>query len=383
MHATIIGAGIGGLSAAIALARQGVEVSVLEQAPSPRPVGAGISLQPNALECLRCLGVLDSVMNRACSSVTANVRHFRGRIIRQFDFSTYEERFGHLPCTIHRADLFECLADFATSRGAKIHFGQPFMRFEDLGNQVVCVTESMEATSELLIGADGIQSAVRDQLLGKQPLRYSGYLCWRGISDDPALAKEVDKMCEYWGHQSRFGCMRCNENQVYWFATRDQASPEPFEDDWHRHFEDWDPLVSRLIHSTDPSRVHVGPISDRPPTPAWTRGRVALLGDAAHPMTPNLGQGGGQAIEDAIILSMALERHKDLRKALVAYAEHRFPRTTELTNMSQSVGKLGQGSNAWKRFVRNHIIGRMPISLIDKTFDKQFRVSDHWDAFSA
>ncbi|MEM8670969.1 MAG: FAD-dependent monooxygenase [Planctomycetota bacterium] len=381
MQATIIGAGIGGLSTAIALAKDGIDVTVMEQAPSPRPIGAGISLQPNALECLKRLDVLDAVLGRSCSSLSAKVRHFRGGMIRQFDFSTYVERFGHLPCTIHRADLFECLSEAATSLGVKILFGQAFERFEDHGDHVELQTRSMQTTSDVLIGADGIQSGVREQLLGKQATRYSGYICWRGISDDPSLVEDVDTMCEYWGHRARFGCMRCNAKQVYWYATRDQELPEPVQDDWHRHFEQWAPLVLRLICSTERSRVHVGPITDRLPTPGWSRGRVALLGDAAHPMTPNLGQGGGQAIEDAIILAMALNRHEDVSNALAAYSDFRFPRTSELTNMSHSVGKIGQGSTIWKRIVRNQLIGRVPISWIDKTFDRQFRVSDQWDSF--
>lgn len=380
MNIIIAGGGIGGLTAAIALARSGHRVRVLEQAPEPKPVGAGISLQPNAMQAFATLDLDKSITERGCTSSIAQLRLSNGKSVQSMDFSAYLDRYGFLPHMIHRADLFDLLYQTATESGAEVQFGASLESFCSESQSVAVQTPATEFRCDALIGADGIHSKVRSGLFGQQPTRFSGYVCWRGIVTEPKIVSSVDTMNEIWGNGARFGFMRCSPDKVYWFATMTTANRERPSESWKEQFRDWPDPIHAMLDRTPESQIAFNDISDRRPIFPWSKGRVTLLGDAAHPMTPNFGQGGAQAIEDAIVLARAVNATNDPVTAFQSYEQHRHVRTKKFIDRSLQFGKVAQGGNRWWRMIRNHLIPRIPESVMIRQLDEQFDVQGHLNA---
>ncbi len=213
-----------------------------------------------------------------------------------------------------------------------------------------------ESQADLLIGADGIHSRVREQLTGKLALRYSGYTAWRGIAPTPDKAFQSG---ETWGKGRRFGLVPLSGEKVYWFATDNR--PEGETDDPARRqaellelFAGWHYPVPELIGTTPRGDILRNDIFDLPPLKKWSVGRVTLLGDAAHAMTPNLGQGACQAIEDAVTLAGCLTRFEEVSEALARYEALRRPRTARITRQARQVGEIGQWGHPAAVWLRQH-----------------------------
>lgn len=382
MEILIAGGGIGGLAASIGLARSGHQVEVCEQAERLRTVGAGISLQPNAFQALETLGLAQEVMPRGVTASRASLWRSDGRLIRDFDFDGYEAETGYRPYIFHRASLLETLFDEAKRHGVDVRFGQ---RVESIEQQDDAVSVTMDSgvkyEADLLVGADGINSRVRSHLFGDETKRFSGYVCWRGIVDDPQLVESVDSMSEIWGRGQRFGYMRCSASQIYWFATSSCSTPDVADSDLRSTFAGWPKMVSNLLESTPTETIVFNDISDRPPIFPWAKGRITLLGDAAHPMTPNFGQGGSQAIEDAVVLSHLLQNAKAPVSALRQYEKHRNPRTKQLVEASRRFGKIAQGGSTSTRFIRDQVLTRLlthlPNAVSRKKLLRQFDFRGH------
>lgn len=378
MKVIIAGGGIGGVSAAIGLAHQRHGVEILERADGPRVAGAGISLQPNAFQALQELGLDQAVIELSESAADARLLHSSGRLIQSFDFRRYQTEHSFAPHTIHRAALLEAMLAAAKDADVTINFGQCLETVHDHGNTVEVVLASGETQSaDVLIGADGINSRVRAILHGDEPKRYSGYVCWRGIVQEPEVVDRVDTMTEMWGKGMRFGFMKCSESQVYWFATMSTADRSGNIADWKSNFSQWAAPVPDLLKHTPHDQIVFNDISDRSPIFPWGRGRVTLLGDAAHPMTPNFGQGGAQAIEDSVVLSKLLRREADPVWALREYERHRHPRTKQLVDASRQYGAIAQGGSILSRLVRSQVLPRLPDAVMQKAVRSQFDFRGH------
>ncbi len=198
---------------------------------------------------------------------------------------------------------------------------------------------------------------------------------------EPATVASVDTMNEIWGDGSRFGFLRCRQDQVYWFATKTHATRDQPSSDWRDFFRDWPNPVSDLIQQTPDNQVAFNDISDRKPSFPWSKGRVTLLGDAAHPMTPNFGQGGAQAIEDAVVLGRAFAASLTAEAAFQEYQRHRHPRTSTFVNGSWNFGRVAQGGNAFWRFARRRLLPLIPESTMPKMLDRQYGFQEHLEAF--
>lgn len=378
MQIIIIGGGIGGLAAAIALTREGHDVKVLEKAPEPRPLGAGISLQPNAMQALGLLGLTDQIAARGYEAQLARLRLASGKVVKEFDFSPYLHKYGYLPATIHRADLFDILHQAALNADAEICFGLRFKKFLESEQGVeVCCEDGSAHTCDALIGADGIHSLVRAQLWGEQSTRYAGYVCWRGIVDEPELVNATDEMHEFWGEGARFGYMRCSPDKIYWFATKTSPNDQAPLSNWQQTYQGWPHPIAKLIEATPPNQIAYHPICDRAPLFPWSRGRVTLLGDAAHPMTPNFGQGGAQAIEDAVVLAKKIANIDQPVAAFQRYERHRNGRTRALVNGARQLGKIAQGGNRFWRCMRSALFPLTPESVLQARLDQQFDFHAH------
>jgi 2-polyprenyl-6-methoxyphenol hydroxylase-like FAD-dependent oxidoreductase len=365
-RALIIGGGIGGLAAAAALARIGIRADVYERAPAIQEVGAGLSLWSNAMLALRRLGLDDRVA--ALGSVVERVRTMTagGRVLSEADIGELGCKAGAPSVCAHRADLQRILAE-AVGPG-RLHTGRTCTGFrEHDGGVTASFAEGEGETGAFLVGADGIRSAVRSQLMGPSEPRPAGYLAWRGMAafSDPQLAPGLAFFVA--GAGTQLGLFHCGPGRVYWFATRNApAGPtQPAGGQWAellRVLSRWPAVIRGAVQATPDSAVLCNEVMDRPPVWPWGSGRVTLLGDAVHPTTPNLGQGACQALEDAIFLADALRSGGDIPTALRGYEQRRRRRTARVTEQSWSLGKVMQWQNPLavrlREFVSKTRLGR-------------------------
>lgn len=340
-HAVVVGAGIGGLAAAVALRRRGWRVTVLERATALEPVGAGIGIAPNALRALDVLGVGDAVRAMAAFQGEGGLRRPDGRWLSRTSGEAAAERFGGPVVVAQRAELVAVLAgllpDGALRTGTRVVSASPEGRV---------TTEDGTIDADLVVAADGINSAVRGALFPEHPgPGYSGFTSWRTVVPAPAAYLPH----ETWGRGRLWGTVPLTGGRVYCYATAvtppgGRAPDGDERTELRRLFGDWHDPVPGLIDSAAPGTVLRNDVHHLArPLPAFHQGRVALLGDAAHAMTPNLGQGGCQALEDAVVLAhlAAPEAGEQaVARALAAYTAQRLPRTTRVVRRSWSVGRL-------------------------------------------
>lgn len=365
----IIGGGIGGLCAAIAMQQNGFEVTVYEKVKKLGEVGAGLTLWSNAIKVLRALGVADEVIRMGSKVNHSQIRTANGDTLYDARMGEMESRYGEPVVAIHRAALHEILINALKPNTLKLDMG--FVKFEQDENKVTAYFDNGESdTADLLIGTDGIHSAVRRQIFPKIQLRYSGYTAWRGVvetENDSAFGLTS----ESWGVGARFGIVRVDKSRVYWFATSNQPAGEKSTGEQRKAkllslFKDWHEPIRHLLDSTPSDLILQNDIHDIRPFASWSTGRVTLLGDAAHPTTPNMGQGACMAIESAYVLSHSLKEEADHRSALKRYESERHERTAWITNMSWTIGKGSQAGNPILCAVRNFMIKATPASTMQK-----------------
>ncbi len=362
-RAVIIGAGIGGLTAAIAHKQSGWDVSVHERAWELREVGAGITLWANAVKVLRKLGVGIAIESISSILRQSEVRTWKGKLLLRTDFVSITEKVKAPSIGIHRADLQAKLAE-ALGR-EHITLGATCVAYtQDEKGVTALFAEGDEVRGQVLIGADGIKSLVRNQLLGNEPPRYAGYTAWRGVGLIECPEVPIGLTFVAMGRGSQVGMLPIGGGRIYWFATAnvpagEVAGPGGHKADLLKLFGDWYPPFPAAVEATPDSAILRNDIIDRPPVRKWSDGRVTLLGDAAHPTTPNLGQGACQAIESAYVLAKCLRESEDVRAGLLAYEQARFDRTAYITNESWKVGKLFGYENPVKCWFRDRLMSLM------------------------
>ena len=366
----IVGAGIGGLTAAVALLRAGREVLVLERAEEIAAVGAGILLQNNAMMALATLGIAEDISAAGVQVKGGKISTASGRLIMEMDFSDVPLGIG-----IHRADLLQILSRHAGLEN--IRTCAQVVRYEQVGEQVCVVLESgEELAGDLLVGADGIHSAVRAQHLADGAPRYSGYTCWRGVTRRGDQFERGD-VFEIWGAGKRFGGVHVDE-RLYWFAPVNAApggrdEPGRVKAALLELYEDWPEQVRATISSTEESAIIRNDIIDRPFQKRWGRGRMTLLGDAAHPMTPDMGQGACQAIEDAVVLGRCISETGDPMVALRTYERQRVARTRRFVGRSRILGRIAQWENPLGRGLRYSILKATPTFVVRRDMERSLR----------
>ncbi len=350
MHAIVVGGGIGGLAAAAGLHRVGWTVTVLEKAPEFGDVGAGISLWPNALRCLDELGV--DLGDHLAVQREGGFLDRRGRRIARFDAAEFERRHGRPLGAIHRRDLIAALRNAVPAGSLKT------------GAEVTEVREDGEVRftggelrADLVVAADGIRSRVRHALFPHHPEPvYSGSTAFRGVAHLPGtrLSTSLDRGTEV-------GVLPLTGGDVYWWISSVVAPGTP-PADLAQAFGGWHEPIPALLAATPSETVlhhdlhHLGT-----PLPAYTRGRIALLGDAAHAMPPFLGQGGGQAIEDAVVLAHAMSTEDTVEAALASYDRQRRPRSQRVVRESVRMGRLGpQLRNPVATALRTAVLKSLP-----------------------
>jgi len=335
----IAGAGIGGLALGCALQQAGIAFQIFERAPSLGAAGAGIVMQTSAMLALRRLGLDSAVAREGHELKRGTGKNATGVLLH----STRLDEFGAPSIAIHRARLQATL--LAAVDAAQIHTGHELRGYEQDQHQVHALFEDgSRATGALLVGADGLRSAVRRQLLGDTPLRYAGYTSWRAVAPVFGLSPAHEAI-EIWGRGLRFGIVPISQAETYWFAVANAPAGEADSEaraTLLERFSGFVDPVRALLEATPAERIFRTDIHDRKPVATWSDRRVCLLGDAAHPTTPNLGQGGCMAIEDAVVLAHHLHEHARLTDALAAYERKRIVHTTKIVNASWNFGRVAQ-----------------------------------------
>jgi FAD-dependent urate hydroxylase len=361
MKAIIIGAGIGGLATALSLQKQGIESVIYERAAEVRADGAGLSIWANALRVLDYLGVYEELAAIAAMQGKGGLYTSKGAILSQAENDS-SKIDTTLALVVHRSDLHEALL---SKLQKPVCTGREFSHYEQLG-ETVCVQfkDGSSDTADLLIAADGLYSGIRLQMQPKSLPVYSGYGAWRGVVNFE-LAKVGDYWGESWGQGQRFGIAPIGKNRIYWFATSNLPAEKRFtgaESKAYllRQFADWHDPIPELIACASAESILYHPIYDIEPLEKWVDGRVTLLGDAAHAMTPNMGQGACQAIEDAYALGQLLGNCSSITMALAQYEALRMPRAAAIMSRSRQIGKVGQLTNPLLCWLRNTALRLLP-----------------------
>jgi 2-polyprenyl-6-methoxyphenol hydroxylase-like FAD-dependent oxidoreductase len=354
MRAVVAGGGIGGLSAAIALRRAGIETVVLERTSKLEAAGAGITVFANAMRGLEQLGVADSVAERGARAERVAILASDGRSLSEMPRDLFEGSVA-----VHRADLQAALAEAAGELGLNAEVSSVE---EDEGGATVRVANGAEERGDLVVGADGVHSVVRRSLSPESQPRYAGYTAWRGVT---AFPLDRGRLTESWGRGERFGLVDLGDGRTYWFATKNATEKEPEEPggrlaELRRRFSAWHEPIRQLLQTAEEGEILRNDVYYIEPLSAWSRGRIVLLGDAAHATTPGIGQGAAQAIEDAVTLGRAVTAADDLPAAFNEYETRRKRRATMALKMSRRGDMAGQMEGRLACGVRNAIVRLLP-----------------------
>jgi 2-polyprenyl-6-methoxyphenol hydroxylase-like FAD-dependent oxidoreductase len=411
--AVIIGAGIGGLAAAQALTRRGWRVRVLERARDLGGAGSGLAMAPNALRALDTFGLGDAVRSRGAIG-SGGIRTWRGRWIMTTDEDAVRERFGDTIVVLPRAELIDILAGGPltglVSTAAEAVLTDP----GGPGRPARVTAGGHEWTADLVVAADGVRSRTRGRLFPDHPGPvYSGFSSWRLI----AKGVTAEESGESWGPEGLVGIMPLASGGTYFYAMAELPADAPFPDEHAelvRRFGHWHDPVAAILADADPATVlrnDVWHLPNPSPTttlngrlrrnsthnpsptttlngrlrrssahtpPAYHRGRVAVLGDAAHAMTPNLGQGACMAVEDAAVLAHAVgegSADTDLPGALAAYTAARLPRASDVVRRSAAVGRMSALRHPLTRGARDtgiRLAARLAPALFYGPLEKTF-----------
>jgi 2-polyprenyl-6-methoxyphenol hydroxylase-like FAD-dependent oxidoreductase len=366
VKAIVIGGGIGGLTSAMALRRAQMEATVFERRGDTQQIeaGAGMVLWHNAVRALQRLELASTIEEIGFPLQSAEWQSWRGQPLAHWRVAEMARELGAPALGIRRAKLLGALDSSLPQEVVRL--GIECVGFsEDGGGVTARFADGSEERGDVLIGADGINSTIRAQLLGRAKPRYAGYALWFGIVESDRVAPLPPPLPEAFrevaGPGARFFLFPVGGGWHYWSAILNQ--PEGGKDPESGPkallldaFRGWPEPVERLLATTDEETIFRRDIVDRKPVGTWGEGRVTLLGDAAHPVTPNLGQGAAQAIESAVVITDALAREGDVANALRAYESKRMARTASFTNRSYQIGAMGRWENPVACWIRQQIM---------------------------
>ena len=339
----IVGGGVGGMAFAAALQRLGLPFVLLERARELGEVGSGLGVLPGAVRALRVLGIGDELFARGAPFRRFFVCSSRGEELAEVSFTRIFEQARCPGYVLHRGALHAALT--ARVCPDAIRTGAEVVSVDATNGEVRVVLRDGSAVSgDILVGADGLNSVVRQHVLADGPPRYAGETIFRGIAEFRLERPEIAR--ELFGRGRRAAYYELGAGRVYWWATA--ALPEGTEIPQdqkraylERTFVGWAFDIPAIIASTPDSSILQNDIFDRRPAGRWHRGRVVLLGDAAHPTTPNLGQGACMAIEDAIVLARSIVEAADCEEAFARFHRRRARRTARIVRMSRLWGRVG------------------------------------------
>ncbi len=354
--AIVVGAGIGGLAAAIELTAQGWQVTVLEREPRLDPTGTALAIWPNGTRALERLGMPELVQRAAARPMSAIIRKANGTPMIEHQPDALCHRYGAPLVAVRREELLQ--AEYGRLEQGVVRFNWPVTSVLN-GRVEVAGGSAIEA--DLIVGADGLRSEARRWVSHGEEPRPSGLVAFRGLTSFGGAVP----VGEWWGPGVVAGLVPLHDGGVYWYvALRGDRHTE-----LGSQLDAFAPPVREIVDSTPADRVLVHELFDRSPRGAWSRGRVALLGDAAHAMLPFLGQGACSSLEDAVALAEELEREPTVDKALAKYVRRRRTLATRLIRGSRVAGDLAMLRSPVARAARDFISAVTPASYQVRRLD--------------
>lgn len=370
---TIIGAGIGGLTTAMLLQQKGFDVTVYESATAIQPVGAGIVMANNAMQIYKKAGIQHKIEAAGHKISSLKITDEQLNTLSVIELSKYESLYGVYNVAIHRADLQQILA--GQTGYENIQLTKRLLKIEKEENYKLTFEDGSIVNSEIIIGADGIKSIIRNQLFNSGEIRDAQQVCWRGICEMNLPEKYQYEANESWGKGKRFGFVKVSSSKVYWYAVANKHLVKETDSEFEELFQSFHPDILAIIASTPKDNIYMSDIIDLKPTSTWAIGKACLIGDAAHATTPNMGQGACQAIEDAYTLAQLFTLGKSVEDSFLDYEKMRMKKAHDIVNRSWTIGKIPHIENGLGIWLRNSLMKLTPTSANTKMMDKVFDIS--------
>ncbi len=378
MKTLVAGAGIAGLSAAIAMSKAGHDVEVAERASELREIGAALSLWPNAIAALGHLGLAEQVKARSVEAPTASIRSQTGKTLVRFDTQAMRRALRGLPIVVLRADLQAVLLEECRGRDIEVRLSNGVRGVRLDRNKVAVELNTEEAAFDAVIGADGINSTVRAWVTGADRRRDCRRMAWRAV-----IANDSDLIDQTWltvGVGLQLIASPAPNGLAYWAADtpngiRAEQGDPLLKQELHRLFDSWHEPIPEMIEATPPESIIVNDIFDRPPPRNLTRGAVVLVGDAAHAMTPDLGQGACQGLEDAAVLHVCADGNQDILGMFETFERRRLRHVRTIVRDSYAIGRLATARHPAYARLRNGLVRITPEAMQNRRLARYASVS--------
>lgn len=377
MKVGIIGGGITGLTAALALRKSGITSVVFEQPVELNEIGAGIWLQPNAIKVLDWLGLKGEIQKQGIELNRMEITNNQLIPIKKIKSEVVQDEDGNRTIAIHRARLQKILYN-EVLKSNEVHLNKRYIHHSFSSDLINLQFEDGVDSVDILLGADGIDSSVRRALFPYSQLRNSGQVCWRGISkmNLPDSLKCLGQ--EAWGKQIRFGFSQIAKEEVYWFAVANVEHLKKVDGlDRKKYitklFESFSPIINELIANTESTNIHQAILHDLKRLPDWYQSKMCLIGDAAHATTPNMGQGACQGIEDAFYISKYLSKSpQNVPGAFEEFQLKRREKVDYVVNTSWQFGKMAH--SAIGQPIMKLLMKMTPDSVISSQMNKLYAI---------
>jgi 2-polyprenyl-6-methoxyphenol hydroxylase-like FAD-dependent oxidoreductase len=372
----IIGSGIGGLTTAIALEQKGIKTRIFEQAEQIKPVGSGIILANNAMQIYEKLDLRKEIEVNGNPISSMNITKPNLNPLSKINFTYFEQKHKIKNIAIHRGTLQQILIDKLKATEIKLDHKLTTI-VENTNGYFLKFKNGIQIQSLTVLGADGLNSIVRQNIFPNNSIRNVNQICWRGITEYKLPTKFRNELNEAWGKAERFGFVQIAENKVYWYALKSfKKNANEFSiNNIEQYFDDYNSVIKDIIKSTKKEHINTAEISDLKPTNIWFKENVCLIGDSAHATTPNMGQGASQAIEDAFVLSECLYKY-GITRAFSEYQKLRLPKAHQVVKASWLVGKMAHLKNPILIGLRNQILRLTPSSVNRKQNEQIFKLAE-------